>query len=306
MNVVLDSLNHLLHQFDGFFHLCFLVSVSIFIVGVLWVLIRILIPMWNLSIEITKFAEGKPNAFEKSIRGIAEIEQMRRTLLQMSIQIKTAAEREVIYRNALIDSQENERMRIARELHDDTIQALVVTMHNIDRASQAISQSPSSMVTHLKSARQQVVSTIDCLRRLIADLRPTVLDELGLVTAIEMLCEQNAHVSLVVDEALPEINETHELALFRTAQEALHNAERYSNAEHIQVHLTCAGDAVCFEVCDDGIGFEVPGQLQEFAKQGHFGLLGIRERVQYLGGELNLQSTINAGTRLAVTLPVPA
>ncbi len=306
MNILLDSFNHLMHQFDGFFHLCFLVSVFIFVVGALWVLIRILIPLWNLSIEITNFTNGKSMAFEKPSRGIAEIDEMRRTLQQMALQLKAAADREVTYRNALIDSQEHERMRIARELHDDTIQSLVVTTHNIDRATQAVTQTQDDALAHLKTARQQIVSTIDCLRRLIADLRPTVLDELGLLTAIEMLCEQNEHVSFAIDGDMPDINQTQELTLFRTAQEALHNAERYSKAEHIQVHMVCVDSAVKFEICDDGVGFEIPCQLQEFAKQGHFGLLGIRERVQHLGGELNLQSGLNAGTKLAVTLPILA
>ncbi len=304
MSILLDSFNHFMHQFDGFFHLCFLVSVFIFIVGAVWVFIRILIPLWDLSIEITNFTNGKSASFGKPSRGIAEIEELRKTLQQMRSQLKAAEEREVIYRNALIDSQENERMRIARDLHDDTIQSLVVTTHNVDRASHSIANNSEDTITYLKAARQQISNTIDSLRRLIANLRPTVLDELGLITAIEMLCEQNEHISFTVDGHLPEINQTQELTLFRTAQEALHNAQHYANAKHIRVHLSCADSSLKFEVDDDGIGFELPRQLQEFAVQGHYGLLGIRERVQHLGGELNVQSGKNAGTRIAVTLPV--
>lgn len=306
MNVFADALNHLLHQFDGFFHLCFLVSICIFVVGVIWVLLRILIPLWDLSIEVTKVTKGNKDVFLKPSRGIAEIEELRRTLRSMTIQLSAAEERELVFRNALIDSQENERRRIARELHDDTIQSLVVISHNVDRASQAICAMQGNALEHLQTARQMLNGAVDSLRRLIVNLRPTVLDELGLVTAIEMLCETDTRVCFRLDGQLPEINQTQELALFRTAQEALHNAEYYAKAQHINVHLICKDELVKFEVIDDGVGFDIPSQLQEFAMQGHFGLLGIRERVQHLGGELNLQSTKNSGTTLAITLPLIA
>ena len=180
----------------------------------------------------------------------------------------------------------------------------MVTTHNIDRASQSVASSHEDALVNLKIARQQLIDTIDCLRRLIANLRPTVLDELGLVTAIEMLCEQNEHISFAIGGHAREIDHAQELALFRTAQEALLNAKRYAKAKHIRTRLSYSKTAVIFEVCDDGIGFEVPPQLQVFASAGHYGLLGIYERVKYLGGELKVDSTFNAGTQIAVTLPV--
>lgn len=306
MSVFLDSLAHFTHQFESFFHLCFLVSVFLFVVGTVWVLFRILIPLWNLSLQLTAFTNGESHTFENPSRGIAEVEQLRKILYQMATQLQAAQERELLYRNALVDSQENERKRIARELHDDTIQSLVLCIHNIDRASQTVDNSAEETATILNVTRKKVIDTIDCLRRLIANLRPTVLDELGLVTAIEMLCEQNEHITFKTDGELRTINHAQELALFRSAQEAFRNAEQYARADHIRARLVYTNASVTFEVQDDGIGFKVPSPLQELASEGHYGLLGMFERVKHLGGELKVQSVLNTGTRIIVTLPLTA
>lgn len=306
MSVFLDSLGHFVHQFESFFHLCFLVSVFIFVVGTVWVLLRILIPLWDLSLQLTAFTNGQPHTFERPSRGIAEVEQLRKILFQMATQLQAAQERELLYRNALVDSQENERKRIARELHDDTIQSLVLCIHNIDRVSQTIDNKRDDKESILNTTRNQILDTIDCLRRLIANLRPTVLDELGLVTAIEMLCEQNGRITFNTDGELRTINHAQELALFRSAQEAFRNAEQYAKADHIHARLVYSNASVTFEVYDDGIGFKVPCQLQELVLQGHYGLLGMFERVKYLGGEFKVQSALNTGTRITVTLPLTA
>lgn len=94
-----------------------------------------------------------------------------------------------------------------------------------------------------------------------------------------------------------------ELAIFRAAQEAINNAEHHAGAKCITVTLSYSASSVTLEVCDDGRGFEIPQQLQEFAVRGHYGLMGIRERILHLGGRLNLNSELTVGTRVTVTLP---
>lgn len=305
MNEILNGITHFFHLFDNFFHLCFLVSIALLIVGTGWTYIRVLRPLHQLAAQARLYKDGYFFTFDLPISGIKEVDQLRQSLHGMMQQIKEAQAREIAYRNALTDSQENERMRIAHDLHDDAIQSLVVTTHSVDRAAQAVTLAPSCVLDHLKTARTQLVETIDSLRGIIANLRPTILDELGLVTAVEMLCEGHHALGFSVQGEVYEIDHAQELAIFRIAQEAIRNAERHAHADSISARLCYATSGVRLEVIDDGIGFKLPPQLQEFAAKGHYGLLGIRERVLHVGGQLELVSEAYAGTRIAVTFPSP-
>lgn len=133
MTETINHANHLFH-FDGVLHWCFLIAVFGFLIGLVWVVVRVLIPLRRLAKQAAGMMEGNLPTFDKPIRGIREIEQLRRSLQYMVGQIQTAQEGETTYRNALTESQENERKRIAREIHDDTIQSLVLVAHNMERA----------------------------------------------------------------------------------------------------------------------------------------------------------------------------
>jgi signal transduction histidine kinase len=246
---------------------------------------------------------GLPS-FELPGGGIHEVEQLRRALQFMIEQVKTAQESEMNYRNALTESQENERIRIAREIHDDTIQSLVLVGHDIERATHTISAKEEVVASHLKNARTQLVMAIEGLRQMIANLRPIVLDELGLVVAIEMLCENEPALLFTVSGKVYELDHAQELTLFRAAQEAIRNAKRHAHAKRIIVTLRYSTDNVKLEVSDDGSGFQLPRQIQEFATGGHYGLMGLQERILHLGGHFNLVSELACGTHLTVTLPV--
>ncbi len=175
--------------------------------------------------------------------------------------------------------------------------------HEIARAGLAAKASGAT-TEHLENARTQLLQTIDNLRQLIGDLRPTMLDELGLAVALEALCEKHPTLEFeVVGEAVA-INHAQELAIFRAAQETIHNAESHARASRIVARLVYSDREISLEVCDNGIGFPVPPQLQEFALRGHYGLLGLRERSQHLGGCLSLISEAAAGTVVRVTLPI--
>lgn len=302
MTEVINHAEHLFH-FDGILHWCFLIAVFGFLIGLAWVIVRVLIPLRRLAKQAAGMMEGNLPTFDGHVSGIREIEQLRRSLQYMTQQIKTAQERETGYRNALTESQENERMRIAREIHDDTIQSLVLVAHSIERAAQTTKLNEHNPGGHLENARTQLIHTIDCLRQMIANLRPTLLDELGLASAIEVLCEKHPTLefSVIGDEYAT--NQAQELAIFRAAQEAIYNAERHAKAKHIVATLTYSKSAIRLEVCDDGIGFQIPEQLQEFVSHGHYGLIGIRERILHLGGQINLTSELAAGTRVTVTVP---
>jgi len=300
-----QMMNHIGHifQFDGVFHWCILISVFGFLIGLTWVIVRVMIPLHRLAEQAASMMEGNLPAFDRPISGIRETEQLRRSLHYMIGEIKTAQERETTYRNALTEGQENERKRVAREIHDDTIQALVLVAHSIERAAQSVKMNENHTGEHLENARSQLIETIDNLRQMIANLRPTILDELGLAAAIEVLCEKHATLEFSVIGDVYGMDQTHELAIFRAAQEAICNAERHAQANRITTTLTYSAAAVTLEVRDDGIGFQIPHQLQEFSLRGHYGLIGIRERILHLGGQLNLISQSALGTRVIVTVP---
>ncbi|NWF71221.1 MAG: sensor histidine kinase [Chloroflexi bacterium] len=302
MNEMIHHANYVF-QFDGLLHWCVLIAVAVFLIGLTWVVVRVLIPLRRLAQQAASMMEGNLPAFDRPVRGIREIEQLRRSLQYMIGEIKTAQERETTYRNALTESQENERKRIARDIHDDTIQSLVLVAHSIERAAQSTKLNEHPIGEHLENARRQLIQTIDNLRQMIANLRPTILDELGLATAIEVLCEKHPTLEFSVVGDVYGIEQTHELAIFRAAQEAIYNAERHAQANRIIATLMYSEAAVTLEVRDDGIGFQIPQQLQEFSVRGHYGLIGIRERILHLGGQLNLSSELAAGTRVTVTVP---
>jgi signal transduction histidine kinase len=302
MTHVVEHANHLLH-YDGILHWCFLIAVLGFITGFIWTMVRVLLPLKWLAHQAEAIMQGKLPMFDTPSRGIREIEQLRHSLHDMMLQVKAAHERELMYRTALTESQENERLRLAREIHDDTIQSLVLVAHHIERADQAFVTTHSQAPCHLQNARQQLVQTIDDLRKMIANLRPTLLEELGLAAAIESLCEQHSALQFCVNGEIYTLGLIQELALFRAAQEAISNAARHAQANQITATLTYAADSVILEVQDDGIGFQIPQHFQEFALRGHYGLLGIRERILHLGGKVDLNSDRATGTWITVMLP---
>jgi len=300
--------------FDGVLHWCCLLAVFAFVVGLLWVSIRVLIPLRRLAKQAESIMNGSFNTpsltFDKPVGGIREIEQLQRSLRSMVDQIQAAREIETAYRKALTESQENERMHLAREIHDDTIQSLVLVSHSIERAAQAQTnggyQSNPQLSACLESARSQLIGTIDSLRQVIANLRPTILEELGLATAIEVLCENRPTLAFSVKGDVYGTDHARELAIFRAVQEITRNAESHAHAKQISVTLSYSPDSVALEVRDDGVGFQVPPKLQEFAVRGHYGLLGIQERVRHLGGKVNLISKPAVGTCITVMIPTIA
>ncbi len=299
MNPLTEHMHHLTH-FDGLLHWCFLLALVGFPLVMAWIMLRVLLPLHRLARQAQRIAAGELPAFDAPVGGIDEIEQLRCSLQVMVSQVAAAQQRELMYRSALTESQENERQHIAREIHDETIQSLVVVSHSLERAVQTC---PPSAHPHLQAARQQIINTIDGLRQMIAHLRPTVLDELGLAAAVEALCEDDTRLSFTVEGTPVALPHAYELALFRAVQEAIRNAHRHADFTHAVVTLRYTPEGVSLSVADDGRGFRVPPHLRELALRGHYGLIGLRERIEHLGGDFTLDSTPARGTRLTVQLP---
>jgi PAS domain S-box-containing protein len=203
-----------------------------------------------------------------------------------------------------IDAAEQERSRWARELHDETLQALAVLRM---RLSSALREEGSD---NLRDTSQAAVEQIDDeivkLRRLISELRPASLDTIGLEAALQALAEhheQAANMPVDCDFELPQDEDARptpvlETAVYRLVQEALNNVSKHSLAKRADLTVRTAPGAIQIEVRDDGVGFE-----PSLAREG-FGLVGMRERAALLGGTLEVDSTRGSGTRVRAEIPL--
>jgi signal transduction histidine kinase len=203
------------------------------------------------------------------------------------------------------DAQEEERKRLARELHDETIQMLVVARGSLEVAS----RQPLSSAASVTSTIATLDGAIAELRRVCRDLRPSILDDLGLIHALEALtveladrADMQVTVTCECDER--RLDAQTEVVLYRIAQEALHNIERHSAATHASVTLIAGPDAVALRVTDNGRGFRPQGGGSGPAESAGLGLLGMQERARSLGGVLMIESSPGAGSLIEVRAPV--
>jgi PAS domain S-box-containing protein len=203
-----------------------------------------------------------------------------------------------------IDSAEQERSRWARELHDETLQALAVLRMRLSSALREDSADSLEETGH--TAVMQIDEEIVKLRRLITELRPASLDTIGLEAALQALAEQQGQatgIEVDTDFELPRDEEARptpvlETAVYRLAQEALNNVSKHSMAQHAELAVRVTRGAIEIEVSDDGVGFE-PNLVRE-----GFGLVGMRERAALLGGTLEVSSTRGKGTSVRAEIPL--
>ena len=210
----------------------------------------------------------------------------------------------------LMHAQEVERKRISRELHDELGQAL--TAMRINLASLESSLSPTLSAANgdkLAETGRLVDEMLDHVRELSFTLRPTMLDELGLVPTLSWYTDRYAkrlgievefEASSLEDRLPAEI----ETALYRVAQEALTNIARHAQAGHVRLRLARSGPRVVLTIQDDGVGFDADRRTAANRRESGSGLIGMRERIEALGGALNLRTMPGRGTRLSVTVPV--
>ncbi len=285
-----------------------LVIVPAFILAViaLWfVASRIVQPLQKLESKAAALAWGDFEAIKEPVGGISEVQHLQMELTEMSRKVQAAQEGLHDYIGAITSAQEEERTRLARELHDDTIQAVIALKQRVQLAQKSIKdQSGKQSLKELETLAEQ---TIENLRRLTRALRPIYLEDLGLVTALEMLVRetsQNNHLNVDFKKVGQERRFAREveLSLYRIAQEALNNVVKHSNAAKAELKIAYEDSEIQMEVSDSGKGFSVPNSPTEFAPSGHFGLLGVHERADLIGARLEIESTLGGGTRLKVRL----
>jgi two-component system sensor histidine kinase UhpB len=206
-------------------------------------------------------------------------------------------------------SQEEERLRLARELHDETAQALAALTIALDRARDDLGGATTDARERIGEAREIAGRLLSETRRLILGLRPSVLDDLGLVPAIRWLSEtslvdRGVEVAIEADEGGARLPGHVEVALFRIIQEAVGNIARHADATHVRIGLSIADEVAQVMVSDDGRGFDVARMMGPDGSDGSVGLVGMQERVSILGGTIVFRSAVGSGTEIVVEVPV--
>ena len=217
-----------------------------------------------------------------------------------AVELSERVSRDAVRR--VVEAQEDERARLARELHDETGQALTSILLGLKSLEDRVETDEGR--TAVTELRDLVVTTLQDVRRLAVELRPAALDDFGLVSAVERLRDlvgEQGNISVDVrselgDQRLPADIET---VLYRIAQEALTNILRHADAQNVRMRLSQSAGVVTLAVQDDGRGFD-PDDVGD----GGVGLIGMRERIALLGGRLTIESTEGAGTMLTAEVPI--
>jgi two-component system sensor histidine kinase UhpB len=209
----------------------------------------------------------------------------------------------------VLSAQEDERKRLARELHDDTSGALARVLLNVEMCEDLLPEGLPEIREKMRATRVLSEQTLENVRKMIFDLRPTLLDDLGLAAAVRWYAKSNLEpvgiqVQFEASGNLGRGSATVETAMFRIAQEAVTNIIRHANARHARIQLTREPSRWVLIVQDDGRGFDVSAERHESTSDHRWGLFGVQERVALLGGTYHIQSGAGEGTTLRVEIPV--
>jgi two-component system, NarL family, sensor histidine kinase DegS len=208
----------------------------------------------------------------------------------------------------IIEAQENERQHLARQMHDGPAQSLSNLILLAEICERLLEQNPDQARTELKNLKNAVNTTFQKTRSFIFDLRPMMLDDLGLVPTLRRYVQDfeakagcQASLNAFGDER--RFAPHNEVIIFRAVQALLYNVQRHAQATHAQVTLDTHGEAVSVTVEDDGSGFDVEEVLSAANERKALGLSSIREQVQMLGGTFQVESRIGRGTKVQLSIP---
>jgi signal transduction histidine kinase len=265
-------------------------------------------PLQALDRLATRVAWGDFSAASEPVGGVQEIEDLRRTLEGMAAQIQRYQTSMRDYIATVTTAQEEERKRLARELHDETVQSLIALSHRVEMVQKALDKDPERARQRLVELRTMTDEVQDEVRRFSRALRPLYLEDLGFVPALEMLAQETTRrddlqVSVDIKGEVRRLSPDLELTAYRIAQEGLSNVVRHANAQNAWLTVIFTPDDLTLHLHDDGQGFTPPLNPADLAQEGHFGLMGIRERALLFGGRLDIRSKPGEGTSLEVFLP---
>jgi two-component system sensor histidine kinase UhpB len=245
-------------------------------------------------------AEGRPTQIVGTVQDITERKRAEEALQLTSERLQTLSRR-------LLEIQETERRQIARELHDEIGQALTATKINLQSLQRY--PEPATIAGRLEESIGIVEGALGQVRSLSLELRPPLLDDLGLAPALRWLTDQHAHrTGLRVEFRSGAVDARFDgavaTACFRVAQEALNNVVRHAGARHVTVELQTQEDGAHLRVSDDGAGFDVPTARRRAAQGASLGLLGMEERATLAGGGIEWRSRPGQGTEVHAWFPL--
>lgn len=201
---------------------------------------------------------------------------------------------------------EEERRRIARDLHDGPVQALTTISMRLDLLEAMMDQDPTLAKQQIRQLRNRIISAISEIRQLLYDLRPVAMEEVGLLESVRNLCEQlertsrmRCEMQLQCEAKALTMSPARQMVVYRVIQELLNNARKHSQASLVRVALGAEHGRAVIEIQDDGIGFDATR-----VPAGHYGLEGIRERIAFLGGALIVDTAPGQGSRFTIQIPI--
>ena len=285
------------------------------VLAVMFGLRRIVQPLQRLDQQARDIGQGNYAALSQPVRGIEEIEQLQTTLRKMSSQIQADQERLRNYAHAVTETQEAERKRLARELHDDTIQSLIVLSQRIQAMRQTTAPTQPQIAIRLDDMRVMVLRMIEDIRRFSRALRPIYLEDAGLTAALERLVHETNETARQIPDGMPSCAVVFrtiggisrykpevELALYRIAQEALSNALRHASPSQVSIAINeSPTGGVLLVIEDNGQGFERQEPVaNDGNRPGGFGLMSIHERALLIGANVEVRSEPGKGTRITI------
>lgn len=215
------------------------------------------------------------------------------------------------YLSQVFKAQEVERQHIALELHDEVAQKLLVISNRAQSLLNSYKNKSDPIIFNndLGWIRDNLIETLGVVRKLSISLRPTILDNMGLIAALRWRVDQlnsndliNAH--LYVTGAARKLPQEMEIHIFRIVQEALNNVERHSGASIVKVFLKYTPDKVTLAVEDNGMGFRISEILSKLTVEGKLGIMGIKERAKAIGSVAEVHSKVGEGTKISLTIKV--
>jgi len=273
-----------------------LVIVLTFCVNI-WMLQRRFGPLEHLIERVERIDPSEPSTFAIEGDPVEEIDRLAHSFQRILQRVDDERKRSG---KLVLRAQEEERRRVARDLHDEVNQALTAILLRLEALSQDTAPERAAELAELK---RLVSQAMDELLNLARQLRPTALDDHGLLPAIEAQMRgfaERTGIDARLDASgdTAELDEEKQTVIYRVAQEALANAGRHAHAKHVEVSLAVAEHAAELRVRDDGVGFDPVS-----ARGGGLGLEGMAERARLVGGELDVRSSPRSGTELTLRVP---
>jgi two-component system sensor histidine kinase UhpB len=274
-----------------------------------WIIKNALRPLSDLSVLVSKVQEGQTYVDPQYLQSTdPDINQLAAALDSLVRQLNERNQELHALSEHAINALEEERQQIALTLHDDTGQFLSLLIFNLENLEAELPQDENVLLIKINETRQLAQNSLSNLRQIVYGLRPSILDDLGLIPAIRWYARTNLEKAGIlvqinangeVDTLAAELNAT----LFRITQEAINNILRHSQAHNVTINFSKAGDHILLEVVDDGQGFD-PSSVKEQALQlHHIGILGMQERAEVVGGKTKLISEPGSGTRVEIRIP---